>query len=250
MLQAVMTVIGIIIWQLKCLNNPRINIFVNSSLNYIASSMIEKFKKALVLAPHTDDGEFGCGGTIAKLISSGCEVFYVAFSACEQSVLKDFPSDILITEVKAATKVLGIKPENLILLNYEVRTFNYRRQEILEDIIKLKNKIQPDLIFIPSINDIHQDHFTIANEGVRAFKNTTIFCYEMPWNNFSFNTTCFVQLSEDLLDRKIKALGEYKSQAHRPYANGEFIKSLARVRGVQISTQYAEVFEMVRWIIK
>lgn len=211
--------------------------------------MIEKFKKALVLAPHTDDGEFGCGGTISTLVNAGCEVYYVAFSACEQSVLKEFPSDILITEVKAATKVLGIIPENLILLNYEVRTFNYRRQEILEDIIKLKNQIQPDVIFIPSVNDIHQDHYTIANEGVRAFKNTTIFCYEMPWNNFSFNTTCFVRLKEEHVNTKFKALTEYKSQAHRPYANEEFIKSLARVRGVQIGVQYAEVFEIVRWVI-
>ncbi len=212
--------------------------------------MLDKFKKVLVLAPHTDDGEFGCGGTIAKLIEAGCEVTYVAFSACEQSVLKEFPSDILITEVKAATRVLGIKPENLILLNYEVRTFNYRRQEILEDIIRMKKQINPDLIFIPSINDIHQDHFTIANEGVRAFKNTTIMCYEMPWNNFSFNTTCFVELGDHLIGKKVQALAEYKSQAHRPYANEEFIKSLGRVRGVQVGVQYAEVFEVIRWIIK
>ena len=89
--------------------------------------------KVLVLAPHTDDGEFGCGGAINKLINEGHEVYYVAFSACQQSVLKEFPSDILITEVKAATKILGIKKENLILFDYDVRTFNYRRQEILED---------------------------------------------------------------------------------------------------------------------
>ena len=59
-----------------------------------------KPNKVLVLAPHTDDGEFGCGGTISKLIYQGVEVHYVAFSACEQSVLPEFPSDILITEVK------------------------------------------------------------------------------------------------------------------------------------------------------
>src|SRR5204863_2834378 len=126
-----------------------------------------------IFAPHTDDGEFGCGGTIARLVESGCEVFYVAFSACRQSVQKEFPSDILITEVKAATKILGIVPENLILFDYEVRTFNYRRQEILEDIIKLKNDIKPDLVIIPSINDIHQDHYTVSNEGIRAFKFAT-----------------------------------------------------------------------------
>jgi LmbE family N-acetylglucosaminyl deacetylase len=212
--------------------------------------MLQNFKKALVLAPHTDDGEFGCGGTISKLVESGVEVHYVAFSACEQSVLPHFPSDILVTEVKAATKILGIKPENLSLFKYDVRTFNYQRQPILDDILKLKAQIQPDLVFVPSLNDIHQDHATIANEAVRAFKFTTILCYELPWNNFNFATTCFFHLEEKHILNKINALMEYKSQAHRTYANEEFIRGLARTRGVQINTKYAEVFEVIRWIIK
>ena len=205
-------------------------------------------KKVLILAPHTDDGEFGCGGTIAKLISEGVEVHYIAFSACEQSVLPHFPSDILITEVKQATQVLGIKSENLYLLKYNVRTFNYNRQEILDDIIKFKNKINPDLVFIPSLNDIHQDHATIANEAVRAFKCCSILCYEMPWNNFNFATTSFMLLTEEHINIKIEALKKYKSQEHRSYANEEFIRSLASVRGVQVGQRYAEVFEVIRLI--
>lgn len=206
-------------------------------------------KRILVLAPHTDDGEFGCGGTISKLIEEENDIFYVAFSACKQSVMEEFPEDILITEVKAATKILGINPQNLILFDYDVRTFNYQRQEILEDIIKLRNEIQPDIIFMPSVNDIHQDHYTIAFEGIRAFKFNTIFCYEMPWNNFSFNTTAFSVLSENHIETKVNALLEYKSQYHRPYANREFITSLASVRGVQVNKKYAEVFEVIRYIL-
>lgn len=204
------------------------------------------FKRALVLAPHTDDGEFGCGGTINSLIEQGVDVYYAAFSACKQSVLPDLPEDILITEVKAATKKLGISKDNLILFDYDVRTFNYRRQEILDDILILKKNINPDIIFMPSFNDIHQDHHTIANEGMRAFKFSTILCYELPWNNFNFNTSCFYKLSEKNIQFKIDALAEYKSQKHRPYADENFIRSLAKVRGVQSGQQYAEVFEIIR----
>jgi N-acetylglucosamine malate deacetylase 1 len=207
-------------------------------------------KKVLVLAPHTDDGEFGCGGTINKLIENGCEVHYVAFSACQQSVLPQFPSDILITEVKAATEKLGIAPANLILLDYEVRTFNYHRQEILEDMIKIRTRIKPDLIFLPSLNDLHQDHRTIADEGLRAFKFSTILAYEMPWNNITFTTSAFFTLSDKNLAAKIDALNEYKSQAHRPYANEKFIQSLATIRGVQIGEEFAETFDVLRLIIK
>ena len=205
-------------------------------------------KKVLVVAPHTDDAEFGCGGTIVKLLEQNNDVYCVAFSACQQSVLKEFPSDVLITEIKAATKILGIKPENLILHDYGVRTFNYHRQDILEDLVKLKNSIQPDVVFIPSMNDIHQDHYTIANEGLRAFKFSSIFCYEMPWNNLNFNTSSFVILSEEHIAKKCRALEEYKSQAHRTYANSDFIRSLATVRGTQIGAKYAECFEVIRLI--
>ena len=102
---------------------------------------------------------------------------------------------------------------------------------------------------MPTQKDIHQDHFTITNEGMRAFKFSSILCYELPWNNFSFNTSCFIPLEQKHLDVKCDALSAYKSQAHRPYANQDFIKSLAKVRGVQSGHPFAEAFELVRWII-
>lgn len=61
-------------------------------------------------------------------------------------------------------------------------------------------------MFIPSLHDIHQDHTTIAQEGVRAFKNTTILGYELIWNNLTFNTQCFITLGEKDVQRKILAL--------------------------------------------
>ena len=62
--------------------------------------MITTCKNILVLAPHTDDGELGLGGTISRLIEKGKKVTYVAFSTAQQSVPKGFPKDILKTEVK------------------------------------------------------------------------------------------------------------------------------------------------------
>jgi len=206
-------------------------------------------KKILVLAPHTDDLEFGCGGTVSKLIEEGNIVFCAAFSACRQSVRKEFPEDILITEIKAASSILGIDNQNLILFDYNVRTFNYHRQEILDDILKLKAEIDPDIVFIPALSDLHQDHVTIAQEGFRAFKFSSLLSYELPWNNLSFNTASFMKLDEKHIQKKIDAVKEYKSQAHRPYANEEFIRSLARTRGVQINAHYAECFEVIRWIL-
>jgi len=211
--------------------------------------MLNNFKKVLVLAPHTDDGELGAGGTIAKLIENGAEVYYFAFSTAEQSVPEGMPKDILKTEVRNATAKLGIKKENLIIFNYEVRKLNYTRQEILEDLIKYRKKLKPDLVLMPSLNDIHQDHSTIANEGLRAFKNTTILGYELIWNNLTFNTTSFVKLDKNHILSKCNALKEYKSQNGRDYMSEEFIFALAKARGIQIGADYAESFEVIRWVM-
>ena len=198
--------------------------------------MLSKFKNVFVLAPHTDDGELGAGATIAKLIEEGANVYYFAFSTAEKSVPEGYPKDIL-------------KSENVIIYNYEVRKLNYARQEILEDLIKFRKNIFPDLVFMPSLKDIHQDHSTIAQEGLRAFKNTTILGYELIWNNLSFDTTSFVKLDKNHIQNKCDALKEYKSQGERDYMSEEFIFSLAQTRGVQIGTKYAESFEVIRWVI-
>lgn len=211
--------------------------------------MLSKVENVYVLAPHTDDGELGAGATIAKLIEEGANIYYFAFSAAETSVPEGFPKDILRTEVMNATAKLGIPAENVFVYNYEVRKLNYHRQEILEDLIRHRKELVPDLVLLPSLNDIHQDHSTIAQEGLRAFKNTTILGYELIWNNLTFNTTCFVKLDKKHIQTKCNALQEYKSQDGRVYMSEEFIFSLAKTRGVQIGTDYAESFEVLRWIL-
>jgi len=207
-------------------------------------------KRVLVLAPHTDDGEFGCGGTISKFIEEDKTVFYVAFSTAEKSVPKGMPRNILELEVREATKILGIKKENLFVYKHEVRKLNYVRQEILEELVRLKKDIQPDLVLIPSLNDLHQDHSTVAMESIRAFKQITIIGYELPWNNITFHTNMFVKLKKEHIDNKILALGAYKSQVGKNYATADFILSWAKTRGTQIGSQYAETFEVIRWVIE
>jgi LmbE family N-acetylglucosaminyl deacetylase len=203
----------------------------------------------LILSPHTDDAELGCGATIRLLLEQGNQVHVAAFSACRHSVLAGFPEDVLVQEIKAATQCLGVPAENLHLYDYDVRTFNYHRQQLLDDILKLRDTLKPNMVFVPSMNDIHQDHYTIAQEAVRAFKFATLLCYELPWNNFEFKTTLFFGLKETHLEHKINALAQYKSQSHRPYMQPEFIRSLATVRGVQAGLELAEVFEVVRMIL-
>jgi LmbE family N-acetylglucosaminyl deacetylase len=209
------------------------------------------FSRVLVISPHTDDAELGSGGTIAKFIERGNEVYYAFFSHAEKSVPEGQPNTALINECINANKILKIPPSNLLSFNYEVRNFSSLRQNILEDLVHLRKEISPDLVIVPSSNDVHQDHQVIQLESLRAFKtNTSIWGYEHPWNNFTFTTDIFNILNESHLKIKIMALKQYISQADKPYFSESYITSLARTRGCQVGSQYAEAFEVMRIIIK
>ena len=210
---------------------------------------MSKRKNILVLAPHTDDGELGCGASISKYLEEDNNVYYAAFSTAKESLPVETPDDQLEKEVREATLRLGIPEENLIIYGFTVRKLSYSRQELLEELVKLKRDIVPDLVLMPAPNDLHQDHYTVAMEGLRAFKQTSILAYELPWNNITFNTQAFIRLDRHHIEKKVYALDAYNSQKKRSYLNSDFIFSLAKTRGVQINVEYAEAFEVIRWVI-
>lgn len=209
-----------------------------------------KDKKILFLAPHTDDCELGCGASIARFVEEGARIFVAIFSCCEESVPVGFEKNILKKESINAIQKLGVNLENMCFFEYKVRYFKQFRQEILENMINLRKQINPDVVFLPNTYDVHQDHQVISEEGIRAFKNISILGYEMPWNNIVFRATMCVKLKKRHIDKKIDALSAYNSQQNiRKYMNKKFIESLARVRGVQSNTEFAEAFEVIKWII-
>ncbi len=212
--------------------------------------MIKKAAKTiLVLSPHTDDGELGCGACIARFINEGSRVIYAAFSLCRDSLPAGYAADTLEKEVKRATAKLGIDQKDLILFDYPVRRFSEYRQAILNELLGLQRKYKPGILFVPSSTDIHQDHAVIYAESLRVFKYSSIYGYEMPWNNFSFTGSSFIKINRRQLDKKIQALLQYGSQQHRSYMQPSFIESLAIVRGVQAGCEFAECFETARTIV-
>ena len=179
-------------------------------------------------------------------MDEGAHIRYVALSDC--GTYRPVESrGILREECLRSTKVLGI--DDVRILGYEVRQFTRDRQRILDDFIRLRDDYDPDLVLAPSLDDTHQDHYTVAREAQRAFKYTRLLGYEEPWNNYSFTTTMFVELDEVHLDRKKLALSEYVSQQERTYMRPEYAEAHSRVRGVQAGVDLAEAFEVIRWYL-
>jgi len=207
--------------------------------------------KVLILSPHTDDAELGCGGTIAKLNEEKKELLWVVFSTAEDSLPENMSKDTLKNEFLCVIRKLGLKKSNFLIENYKVRRLNERRQDILETLIQIRNNFNPDLVIGPSLNDFHQDHQVLANEMIRAFKgNSSIISYELPWNHITFSNQMFIKLEKKHIEAKIELLSCYESQVikNRNYFSKEFIYGLARMRGVQVNSLYAEAFEVIRWI--
>ena len=212
---------------------------ISDALRTAVSSKLEvdRAKKALILSPHTDDAELGCGGTIAKMIEEGWKVHVIYFSA----VGERYPN--LVEEAANSGKILGITHE---VLNFQTRFFPRDRQEILQALYDHSRKIEYDLVFTPTTTDIHQDHNVVTSEAKRAFRKCTLLGYELPWNNLEVALNCFIPLEERHIKKKISALECYDSQKHNPYFNEKFFRSVVKMRGIQLANDYAEGFETIK----
>ena len=203
--------------------------------------------RALFVAPHTDDVELGCGATLARCVEECETVNVVVFSTAVESLPEGSSPDRLKVEFLKSMEEYAIPADRVHVFDFQVRRLNYSRQEVLEELVRLRKTLDPTIIFTPSGGDVHQDHQVVHNESLRAFKAVTMLGYELPWNHFHFETRVFVKVSEQHLETKLRALQAYESQMekNKGYFDTEFIKGLARVRGIQQGVPYSEAFELI-----
>jgi len=205
----------------------------------------------LILSPHADDAELGCGGSVFKFVEEGHNLLWVVFSTAEDSLPDNLPKDTLKTEFCDVASDIGLGEDDYEIFNFKVRHLHEHRQDVLEELVNIRKYFNTDLVIGPSVNDYHQDHQVVANEMIRAFKTTSsIISYELPWNHITFNTQLFMRLGERHISKKYDILKHYDSQIiqNKPYFFKGFIYGLACNRGVQCNCKYAEAFEVVRWM--
>ena len=98
--------------------------------------------KILFLSPHTDDVELGAGGTLVKSLELGHEILWVVFSTAEDSLPDNMPKDALKKEFLKVISDLGLKEEDYRIMNFHVRRLHEYRQEILEELVKIRKKLR------------------------------------------------------------------------------------------------------------
>ena len=217
-------------------------------------------KKILIISPHADDEILGCGGFIAKYSKQNYHINVLILTNANKGVPEIYSQEEIKTirkEANMANKLIGTKKiffENLpavSLNNYPI----YKTTNIIDKYIK---EVNPEIVLIPSANDIHDDHkivFKAAKVSMRPKRKSNIkkiLSYEVvsetEWNEEgkSFNPNYFVSLKKSDINNKVKAFLKYKSQVKKfPHPRSkEGIINLSRVRGSQAFEEYAEAFKV------
>ena len=217
-------------------------------------------KKVLILSPHADDEILGCGGFISKYSKQKYLINVLILTNANKGAPEVYSSkeiNQIRNESKKANKLIGTKKlffENLPALNLN----NYPLYKISSIINKYIIDINPEIVLIPSSNDINDDHkiiFKTAKVAMRPNRKNNlkkILSYEVlsetEWNENekSFNPNYFVSLNKADINNKVKAFLQYKSQVKKfPHPRSkEAIINLSKVRGSQAYMQYAEAFKV------
>ena len=193
----------------------------------------------LALGAHPDDVELGCGGSLARFREAGARIHAAVFSKCADETPDDL--HLRAMEYQVAARELGVKTP--IAFDFPNRQLPEHRHAIMGEMEKLQETIEPDLVFIPFLEDPHQDHEAVANAAIRTFRRReTILEFEvLRYGSNSFTPSFFIDITTTL-GQKIAALRHYKSQFQRAYFDEESFRSLARTRGAQSGYEYAEGF--------
>lgn len=214
-------------------------------------------KKILVITPHPMDETIGMGGTILKHAANGDELHLLILTKPEESKWEKEKLE------KNTKEVLNIA------VRYKFKSYrrlNYIQDSLNESIIKeltevLKGTfelIKPEIIYIPFINSLNSDYnvtFKAVLTAIESFRQKVkrILCYEVVSNsNFAveiFNPNIYIDISE-FIDEKMKILNMYEEdiQGYPLAKSAENIRSIAKVRGAEINTEYAEAFMLVKEI--
>ena len=203
--------------------------------------------KKLVFSPHIDDEVLGCGG----ILNSDCIVIYAG--ADESSIDDSFSRPSMEERLKELQEVTNITGHSFEILPNKVN--NYKERDMLPCLESAINRYKPEEVYVPhpSYNKDHKEMYNAAITALRPhdtnhFVNRA-FVYEQPhmffWDHAGvrFEANYFVPID---IDRKIRLYTCMESQV-RSFRSPDHIKSLAKLRGAQCNSDYAEAFQLIRW---
>jgi LmbE family N-acetylglucosaminyl deacetylase len=189
----------------------------------------------IVFAPHPDDETFACGGTIIRKIREGFDVYVIVMTDGRHShdvtLGLSEPSPEKVAKIRArefsqATSILGVDPNNLVLLGFEDGKLRQHVAEAKERTVQILRKVRPVDVYIPYRDDENEDHRTTHEIVTCALREAHLLpkIYEYPvWGGKNLGSglkTLLIDIHNEL-GRKIEAISKYKSQISTCFPNQE-----------------------------
>jgi LmbE family N-acetylglucosaminyl deacetylase len=188
----------------------------------------------LAVGAHPDDIELGCGGTLLQLAADPVAVVHSV-------VLTGTPARA--AEAAAAGEAFA-PGSRVTVLDLPDGRMPSRWEQVKDALERIARDVTPDLVLGPRRDDAHQDHRTLAEVVPTVFRSATVLGYEihkLDGDRGRCNT--YVPLPEAVLDRKWELLHRsFPSQHGRAWWDKEVVAGLARLRGVEARSRYAEGF--------
>jgi LmbE family N-acetylglucosaminyl deacetylase len=194
----------------------------------------------LCLGAHCDDIEIGCGGTILRLIAEQkvARVDWVVFSG----------NELRAAEARRGAEyfLAGVGQRNVEVHSFRDGFFPYVGAEVKGEFEKLKQRINPDVVFTHHRHDLHQDHRLLAELTWNTFRNHLVLEYEIPkYDGNPFEPNTYVTLDEGTCRRKVDGImAAFASQANKGWFTPDTFMATLRLRGVECAspTKFAEAF--------
>ena len=208
---------------------------------------MKTFRK-LIISPHVDDEVIGCGGVLDK----DSFVYYCGID--EANLPADpghrVPLDERMGELAAVAKYLGFAHE----VNMTTKVNFFTEQELIGAFERTIQTVKPDIVFLPhpGYNQDHRTVFQAAQIALRPHdknffvKKVVVYeaIHDVLWSDRKLNPNYFVPID---IERKLHANNLHVSQV-RGMRDPEVMRALARVRGAMSNVEYAEAFEVLRWV--
>ena len=200
-------------------------------------------RKLLFLGAHPDDIELGCGALLSNMVHNA-DVLCVTLSDNQ----KNPALQSLVDEHFRSMALLGVVREQIVVGPFETRNFPRDRQEILEYLFELNRTYRPEIVFVHTEADIHQDHQVTTVEALRAFRGTTVLSYDVLRSSYGFFPNFLVEVSEADVEKKVQSLLEYSTYCDKYYFSPEVIRATLIRNGALAERPFAEGFGILRII--
>jgi LmbE family N-acetylglucosaminyl deacetylase len=222
-------------------------------------------KNVIVISAHPDDETLGAGGTILKHVANGDNVYWVIVTNVFEN--QGFSNERVQSrqeEIREVEKLLGIS--KTYLLNYPTMTLSSSSLiKMVPEISSVFFEVKPEIIYTPNRSDAHSDHRVIFDAVMACTKSfryhfiKQILMYEcISETEFApalaekvFLPNYFVDITI-YLDKKNEIMKIFESElGQHPFPRSlENIKALAHFRGASVGVQYAEAFQLLKYIDK